>query len=130
MAAEPVWIALDALLALHDRTIALHGGAEGVRDAGLLESALMRPISRHQYEGVDDLPTLAAIYAHAISSNHPFADGNKRAAFQALTLFLRLNGLRLTASQVDAAKTILALAAGHLAAEDLADWVRANCRSA
>ena len=129
MAAEPVWIALEALLALHDRTIALHGGAEGVRDTGLLESALMRPINRFQYEGVDDLPTLAADYADAINSNHPFADGNKRAAFQALTLFLRLNGLRLTASQVDAAKTILGLAAGNLGAKELADWVRANCRS-
>ena len=130
MTAGPVWIAAEALLALHDRTIALHGGAEGVRDAGLLESALMRPIDHYRYEGVADLPTLATVYAHAISSNHPFADGNKRAAFQALTLFLRLNGLRLTASQVDAAKTILRLAAGDLATDALADWVGANCRTA
>ena len=120
MAKEPVWIELEALLVLHDRTIALHGGAEGVRDAGLLESALVRPISRFQCEGVADLPELAAVYADAINSNHPFADGNKRASFQALTLFLRLNGLRLKASQVDAARTILSLAAGNLSPDDLA----------
>ena len=127
MAGEPNWIQMDALLALHDRTISLHGGAEGVLDAGLLESALMRPINLHQYEGVTDLPLLAAVYAHAISSNHPFADGNKRTAFQALALFLRLNGLRLTAGQVDAARTILSLAAGKLSVEDLAGWVAKNC---
>jgi len=127
MAGEPVRIELEVLLALHDRTIALHGGAEGVRDFGLLESAVMRPINRFRYDGMADLPTLAALYADAISSNHPFADGNKRAAFQALTLFLRLNGMRLTASQVDAARTILSLAAGKLPLDGLADWVRANC---
>ncbi len=126
MPAEPKWIALEALLALHDRTIALHGGAPGVRNQGLLESALMRPINRHSYEAVSDLPELAAIYADAISSNHPFADGNKRAAFQALALFLRLNGLRLSAGQVDAARTILDLAAGKLSVDELTKWVRAN----
>ncbi len=126
MPAEPKWIALEALLALHDRTIALHGGAPGVRNQGLLESALMRPINRHSYEVVSDLPELAAIYADAISSNHPFADGNKRAAFQALALFLRLNGLRLSAGQVDAARTILDLAAGKLSVDELTKWVRAN----
>jgi death-on-curing protein len=130
VADELIRIELAALLALHDRTLALHGGAEGVRDAGLLDSALMRPINHFQYEGVDDLPILAAVYAHAISSNHPFTDGNKRTAFQALTLFLRLNGMRLTASQVDAAKTVLRLAAGDLPVETLADWIRANCRAA
>ncbi len=129
MAEEPVWIEPEALLTLHERTIALHGGVEGLRDAGLLESALMRPMNRFQYEGVGELPTLAAVYADAISSNHPFTDGNKRAAFQALTLFLRLNGLRLTANQVDAARTILKFAAGELEVEALASWVRANCRS-
>lgn len=129
MVDEPIWIELAALLALHDRTLALHGGAEGVRDAGLLDSALMRPINHFQYEGVGDLPTLAALYAHAISSNHPFTDGSKRTAFQALALFLRLNGLRLTASQANAALTILALAAGRLDIEQLADWIRANSRA-
>ena len=130
MADEPNWLQMDALLALHDRTISRHGGAEGLRDAGLLESALMRPINRHRYEGVTDLPVLAAIYAHAISSNHPFADGNKRTAFQALALFLRLNGLQLTASQVDAARTILSLAAGKVSIEELAGWIARNCRTA
>ena len=130
MAQQPAWIELEALLALHDRTIALHGGLQGVRDLGLLKSALMRPINRLEYEGIVDLPYLAAVYADAISSDHPFADGNKRAAFQALTLFLRLNGLRLTASQVDAARTMLKFAARELEVEALAIWVRANCRIA
>ncbi len=124
--AEPIWIELEALLVLHDRSIALHGGAGGVRDRNLLELALMRPVNRFQYEGIEDLPTLAAVYADAISSNHPFADGNKRAAFHALTLFLRLNGLRLTATQVDAAKTILSLAAGRFSLDDLVAWIGAN----
>lgn len=130
MADEPVWIELAALLALHDRTLALHGGAEGIRDSGLLESALMRPINRFQYDDISDLAVLAATYAHAISSNHPFVDGNKRTAFQSLALFLRLNGLKLTASQVDAARTILSLAAGKLDIDGLAVWIGANCRPA
>ncbi len=123
---EPVWIELEAILALHDRSLTIHGGAEGLRDAGLLESALMRPKNRHHYEGVDDIAELAATYASAISGNHPFADGNKRAAFQALALFLRLNGMRLTASQVDATRTIVRLAAGELAEVELAAWISAN----
>ncbi|MEI9963714.1 MAG: type II toxin-antitoxin system death-on-curing family toxin [Caulobacteraceae bacterium] len=124
--AEPRWIEIEAVIALHDRSLALHGGAEGIRDRGLLESALARPLNRFSYEGVDDLAELAATYAAAVSANHPFADGNKRAAFLCLTLFLRLNGRRLTASQVDATRTILALAAGELSIEALAAWVRAN----
>jgi death-on-curing protein len=130
MAEEPVWIELDALLVLHDRTIALHGGAAGVRDQGLLESALMRPINQFRYDGVEDVAALAAAYAEAISSNHPFVDGNKRCAFQALALFLRLNGVRLTASQVDAAKTVFRLAAGALPFAELVAWIRANCSPA
>ena len=128
MANEPAWIALEAILALHDRSIALHGGAGGMRDQGLLESALNRPVNRYHYEGVTDLAALAATYAVAVSSNHPFADGNKRAAFQCLALFLRLNGRRLTATQVDAARTILGVAAGEVDLETLTLWVRANSR--
>jgi death-on-curing protein len=110
--AEPVWIEIEALLALHDRSLALHGGAEGVRDVGLLESALMRPRNLYLYEHVQDIAELAATYAAAVSANHPFADGNKRAAFLCLTLFLRLNGRRLTASPARAARAMFALAAG------------------
>jgi death-on-curing protein len=123
---EPIWIEEQAVLILHDRSIALHGGAEGLRDGGLLTSALQRPKNRHFYDGVDDIPELAATYAVAISGNHPFADGNKRAAFQSMTLFLRRNGYRLIASQPDAALTILALAAGKREVPDLTAWVRAN----
>ena len=123
---EPVWIEMDAIRALHDRSLAIHGGAEGVRDMGLLESALLRPRNRHHDDGVDDIAELAATYAVAVSSNHPFTDGNKRAAFHCMTLVLRLNGLRLTTNQADAALTILALAADKLDLESLTVWVRAN----
>ncbi len=124
---EPAWIELDAILALHERTIALHGGAARVRDRGLLESALARAPNRYNYEGTADLAALAATYAVAVSSNHPFADGNKRAAFLCMALFLRLNGLRLKASQVDAARTMYALAADEIGVEALTDWMRRNC---
>lgn len=123
---EPVWIELDAVIALHDRSLALHGGAEGVRDPGLLESALVRPKNRYFYEGVNDLAELAASYATAISDNHPFADGNKRAAFQSLALFLRLNGQRLKADQVDATRTIYKLAGGDIDLPALVRWIRRN----
>jgi death-on-curing protein len=123
---EPVWIEMEAILALHDRSLALHGGAEGVRDHGLLESALVRPRDRYHYEGVEDVIELGAAYAIALSSNHPFADGDKRAAFLCLTLFLRLNGFRLVASQADAALTMLAVAAGRMDVPALTDWIRSK----
>jgi len=123
---EPRWITKSGLLLLHDRSLALHGGAPGMRDEGLLDSALARPLNRFAYEGLNDVVALAATYALAISSNHPFVDGNKRTALLAADLFLEKNGLRLIASQADAALTILALAAGKLAVESLTAWVRAN----
>ncbi len=113
-------------MTLHARTLALEGGAEGVRDAGLLESALIRPRNRFHYEGVDDVSALAATYAVALSANHPFTDGNKRTAFLCLTLFLRLNGRRLVAGQVEAARTMFALAAGRLDLDQLTEWTRTN----
>ncbi|HEX4097474.1 MAG TPA: type II toxin-antitoxin system death-on-curing family toxin [Caulobacteraceae bacterium] len=127
---EPRWITKHGLLLLHDRSLALHGGAEGMRDEGLLDSALMRPRNLFHYELVDDLPALAATYAGAIAANHPFVDGNKRAAFLAAGMFLEKNGQRLEAEQADAALTILALAAGRLEVPQLIDWIRANCRAA
>jgi len=123
-ATEPVWVRIEALKVLHERSLALHGGPSGVRDEGLLESALERPKNRFHYEGVDDIVELAATYAVAVSSNHPFVDGNKRAAFHAMTLFLRLNGLRLVADQADAARTIFKLAAGELDIPALTEWLR------
>ena len=122
--AEPVWLDQEALLILHSRSIALHGGADGYRDLGLLESAMQRPRNRYHYEGVTDLAELAAGYAAAICGNHPFVDGNKRAAFLALALFLRLNGQRLVVDQVDAIRTVFALASGELGQDDLTAWVR------
>ena len=122
--ADFVWIEKEAILVLHARSLALHGGGEGLRDEGLLEAALLRPQNLKHYDGVDDVAVLAASYAVAISANHPFVDGNKRAAFQCLTLFLRLNGKRLRADQAKAALTIIALAAGRLEVTELAAWVR------
>jgi len=124
---EPIrWLPLPAIIILHDRSLAFHGGLSGLRDPGLLESAMQRPANRHVYDGVVDLAELAATYAAAISSNHPFTDGNKRAAFLAMTAFLELNGERLIAPQAEAALTIFRLAAGEMTIEDLAAWVREN----
>lgn len=121
---EPIWIAKATVMALHDRSLALHGGAAGLRDEGLLDSALDRPRNRFAYEGTEDFALLAATYGVGVSANHPFADGNKRAAFLCLTLFLRLNGMRLKASQADATRIIFDVAAGNLAIDGLADGVR------
>jgi death-on-curing protein len=121
-----VWIEKQAIILLHDRSLALHGGGRGIRDEGLLEAALQRPQNLNYYDGVTDVSRLAAAYAVAVSGNHPFVDGNKRAAFHCLALFLRLNGARLTAGQADAALTILALAAGRLDLDQLTEWVKAN----
>src|SRR5471032_1155410 len=124
--AEPRWITKQGLLVLHDRTIALHGGSAGLRDEGLLESALARPQNRFHYEGLTDVVELAATYASAISSNHPFTDGNKRAAYLAAGLFLEKNSLVLNADPADAALTILALAAGRIDTVTLAAWIRSK----
>lgn len=124
--AGPEWVELEAIMALHARSIALHGGAAGVRDQGLLESALERPKNRFRYDGVADLAVLAATYCVAVAANHPFVDGNKRAAFACLLLFLRLNGLRLVADRVDATRTVLSVAAGELDIERLAKWIASN----
>jgi death-on-curing protein len=121
---EPVWVQALAIKVLHERSLALHGGPSGIRNEGLLESALERPKNRFYYDGVDNLLELAATYAVSISGNHPFVDGNKRAAFQAMALFLRANGRRLEADQADAARTIFRLAAGEMDIAALTDWLR------
>lgn len=122
--AEWVWVAQSVVLAVHDEQIAEHGGAGGVRDLGLLESALARPQHLAIYAPEADAAALAAAYAFGIARNHPFLDGNKRTALVALELFLELNGQRLGADDADCVTTILALAAGELAEEELAGWVR------
>lgn len=118
-----VWIDRRALELLHGESLREHGGAEGLRDEGLLESALARPPNRAHY-GRPDVHDLAACYGVALAKNHPFVDGNKRAAFLSIGLFLFLNGLRLTAPQADATLTMLAVAAGDLNEPTLAQWLR------
>ena len=119
------WINRQALLLLHGESLVLHGGAPGIRDAGLLESALMRPENLAAY-GQPDVFDCAAAYAFGLAKNHPFIDGNKRAAFLACGLFLHLNGRRLTATQADATLTMLALAASGLDEAAFAAWLRAH----
>lgn len=120
---EPIWVRSEVLRLLHSESIAEHGGAEGLRDQGLFESALARPRNLFAYEDVDDPARLAAAYAFGLAKNHAFVDGNKRIAFIACGLFLRLNGLRLVASQSEAVLTFLTLAAGTLGEDELADWI-------
>jgi death on curing protein len=117
------WIDKRLLLLLHDESLAEHGGASGLRDEGLLDSALARPLNLVAY-GEPDFADLAATYAHGLAKNHPFVDGNKRAAFLAAGLFLALNGKRLTASQADATLAVFGLAAGEIGEEAFADWIR------
>jgi death-on-curing protein len=119
------WIDKRVLLLLHDESLADHGGASGLRDEGLLESALARPVNLAAYEK-PDVAALAASYAVALAKNHAFVDGNKRAGFLALGLFLFQNGYRLTASQADATVTMLAVAAGEIDEAALAKWIRGN----
>ncbi len=119
------WVDKRMLLLLHDESLALHGGACGLRDEGLLDSALARPQNLAVY-GDPDLSDLAAAYAYGLAKNHPFVDGNKRAAFLATGLCLALNGWRLTASQADATVAVMTLAAGDLEEAAFAAWLRAH----
>ena len=120
-----IWIDAAVIYAVHNQQLAEHGGSAGVRDAGLLESALARPQNLVAY-GEPDVHDLAAAYGYGIARNHPFIDGNKRSAFVAVELFLSLNGFNLTATDVDCVITMLALAAGELSEEAFARWLRAN----
>jgi death on curing protein len=119
------WIGEPLVRALHSEQLAAHGGGAGVRDAGLLDSALQRPRNLAAY-GTPDAAALAASLAYGLARNHPFVDGNKRTAFVAGAVFLELNGFRVTMSEADVVLTILALAAGELAEDALAAWFRAN----
>ncbi len=120
------WIDKRALVLLHDESLAEHGGATGIRDEGLLESALARPLNLDAY-GTPDFADLAASYAIGLAKNHPFVDGNKRAAFLATGLFLHLYGYRLSVSQADATLTMLAVAAGEMDEASFAAWLRRHC---
>lgn len=123
--ADRTWTDKQALMLLHDISLSEHGGSPGLRDEGLLVSALARPENLAAYED-PDTAALAAAYAFGLAKNHPFVDGNKRAALLAVGLFLDLNGLKLEVDQADAVETILALAAGEITGAEFADWIRAH----
>jgi death-on-curing protein len=118
-----VWLRLDVLLAVHEEQLVEHGGPSGVRDQGLLESALARPQQLAAY-GEPDASALAAALTWGLAKNHPFVDGNKRTAFVAMELFLLCNGYVLTASDPQCVLTMLAVAAGEMSEEALAKWLR------
>jgi len=122
----PVWIDERDALALHDRLLALHGGASGVRDETLLKSALARPQQHFAYGESPDIVGLASVYTAGSVRNHPFVDGNKRTGFVVGILFLELNGYRFSASEVDAAQAVLGLAAGTLEDADYTAFLRIN----
>ena len=121
------WLSADVLLAVHEEQLAEHGGAAGVRDLGLFESALARPQNVAAY-GNPDAADLAASYGVGLAKNHPFIDGNKRTAFVAVELFLALNGHDLVADDADCVLTMLAVAAGSLDEPGFAAWLRAHSR--
>ena len=127
MSTEWRWVSTQALILLHDESLAEHGGSSGIRDAGLLDSAMARPLNLAAY-GEPDVAELAACYGFGIAQNHAFVDGNKRTAFLAIGLFLGLNGKRLAATQLDATETILRLAAGELDEAGLVEWIRQHLR--
>ena len=123
---EPRWISKQALLLLHGASLAAFGGSSGIRDEALLDSALARARNRFLYEPAADMAELAACYGFGIAKNHPFVDGNKRAALHAIGVFLRINNYELVASQAEAIQAILSLAAGEVSEVELATWIRLN----
>jgi death-on-curing protein len=122
---EPIWLDVEILIDLHAEQLALFGGPDGIRDQGMLESALGRPINKYTY-GETDLAALASAYAFGIARNHPFVDGNKRAAFGALIVFLGLNDIDFIVPPENATAMILSLAAGEVGEEGLTRWIRDN----
>ncbi|MDC0886288.1 type II toxin-antitoxin system death-on-curing family toxin [Altererythrobacter sp.] len=125
MARKWVWIATDVALAAHAEQLAEHGGGDGIRDGGMLESAMARPRNLADY-GEPDAAALAAAYAYGIARNHPFVDGNKRTAAVVSETFLALNGHGLTATDAELVVAFVALAAGELGEHELADWFRGH----
>lgn len=121
---EPRWIKREWIEAMHADQIRQHGGSQGVRDEGLIESALMRPRNRWLYEPGVDLPLLAATYAYGLVKNHGFIDGNKRMAFLVMYVFLGMNGQRLIASEPEVVDKVVALASSTVSEAEFADWVR------
>jgi death on curing protein len=128
MSEEPNWLSFEQVLAMHSRQLRRFGGAPGLRDEGMLRSALERPVNKWQYEQADalDLAVLAAAYAFGLAKNHAFVDGNKRIAFMAMVVFLRKNGVHFAPDQAQSTKIFLALAAGEVSEESLTRWIRDN----
>ena len=122
-----VWLDAQVMLAVHEEQLAEHGGGRGVRDERLFESAMQRPRHLADY-GQPDASALAAAYGYGLARNHPFVDGNKRAAFVAMELFLVLNGWELVADDAQCVITMLAVAAGHLSEEEFTQWVRQHAK--
>ncbi|SEH56004.1 MULTISPECIES: type II toxin-antitoxin system death-on-curing family toxin [unclassified Tardiphaga] len=122
---EPVWLDVEILIDLHSEQLALFGGPEGIRDQGMLESALGRPVNKFAY-GETDLAALAAAYVFGIARNHPFVDGNKRAAFGAMIVFLGLNEIDFLVAPESATAMILSVAAGEVSEASLTRWIRDN----
>ncbi len=128
--ADIKWLSHDVVVAIHRRQLAEHGGGDGVRDEGLLASALKKPQNLHHYGDPEpDIAALAASYAYGLCRNHPFVDGNKRTALVICRVFLKINGYDLTASGTDKYKIFMALAAGELSEDALAEWIRDALRT-
>ena len=125
MSEEPKWVTYEQVVAIHSRQLRRFGGAPGLRDDGMLRSAVERPINKWQYEQLD-LAALAAAYAFGPAKNHAFVDGNKRAAFMTMVAFLRKNNVRFAPDQAHATAIILSLAAGEVSEQSLARWIRDN----
>jgi death on curing protein len=122
---EPLWITYEQAIAIHSRQLRRFGGAAGLRDEGMLRSALERPVNKWTYEQAQ-LPELAAAYAFGLAKNHAFVDGNKRIAFMAMMVFLRKNGVPFAPDPAQATAIILGLAAGEISEESLTRWIRDN----
>ena len=127
---EPNWLLKSVVIAVHKMLISEHGGVGVLRDEGLLDSALSRPLNRMAYDEQANLFELAAAYAYGLARNHPFVDGNKRIALTAVAMFLGDNGYKFGPQKMDALTTFLKLAAGELAEDELADWIAANAEKA
>ncbi len=122
---EPKWVGYEQVIAIHSRQLRRFGGAPGLRDDGMLRSAIERPINKWRYEQAE-LPMLAAAYGFGLAKNHAFVDGNKRIAFMTMVAFLRKNGIRFMPAQAHVTRIVLALAAGEVSEESLARWIKDN----
>jgi death-on-curing protein len=122
---EPKWLTYDQVIAMHARQLRRFGGAPGLRDEGMLRSALDRPVNKWNYEAAE-LSELAAAHGYGLAKNHAFVDGNKRIAFMSMVVFLRKNGIRFSPDPAHATTIMISLAAGEISEESLARWIRDN----